>query len=102
MCSVANSDTDDDDRTVITSNCSNDHIIVRLRPHRPHAFAAAAQHLFGMPTQEALNAITINAQQAIADTGATSIFIMDGVDVDNKRVATKPITWAESVIYSQM
>ncbi len=45
-----------------------------------------------MPTQEALNAITIDAQQAIADTGATSIFIMDGVDVDNKRVASNPIT----------
>ncbi len=29
---------------------------------------------------------------AIADTGATSIFIMDGVDVDNKRIATRPLT----------
>ena len=92
MCSVANSDTDDDDRTVITSNCSAVNAIVPIRPHRPHAYAAAAQHLFGMPTQQALNAITIDAQQAIADTGATSIFIMDGVDVDNKRVASNPIT----------
>ena len=92
MCSVANPDTDDDDRTVITSNCLAVNAIVPIRPHRPHAYAAAAQHLFGMPTQQALNAITIDAQQAIADTGATSIFIMDGVDVDNKRVASNPIT----------
>jgi hypothetical protein len=91
MCSVVHSNSDDDDRTVITSNCSRT-TIEPLRPHRPHAFNAAAQHLFGMPTQEALNAITIDTQQAIADTGATSIFIMDGVDVDNKRVATNPIT----------
>ncbi len=28
----------------------------------------------------------------MADTGATSIFVMDGVDVANRRVATKPLT----------
>jgi hypothetical protein len=28
----------------------------------------------------------------MADTGATSIFIMDGVDVANRCVATKPLT----------
>jgi hypothetical protein len=59
---------------------------------RPHSFVAAAHHLFGAPSHESLNAITIDSQQAIADTGATSIFIMDGVDVDNKRIATTPIT----------
>jgi hypothetical protein len=39
-----------------------------------------------------LNALTIAALQAIADTGATSIFIMEGVNVENKRPATKPLT----------
>jgi hypothetical protein len=39
-----------------------------------------------------LNLITIATQEAIADTGATSIFVMDGVDVENKRIANKPIT----------
>jgi hypothetical protein len=29
---------------------------------------------------------------AIADTGATSIFVMDGVDVANKQIASKPLT----------
>jgi hypothetical protein len=36
--------------------------------------------------------VTIGRDHAIADTGATSIFIMDGVDVINKRVATSPLT----------
>ena len=39
-----------------------------------------------------LNAITITTHQAIADTGATSIFIMEGADVDNKRIAENPLT----------
>jgi hypothetical protein len=30
--------------------------------------------------------------QAIADTGATSIFIMTGANVDNKHVTTLPLT----------
>ena len=38
-----------------------------------------------------LNTLTIAANKAIADTGATAIFIMDNVDVDNKRIATKPL-----------
>jgi hypothetical protein len=38
-----------------------------------------------------LNALTIAANQAIADTGAPSIFIIDGVDVANKQVATSPL-----------
>jgi hypothetical protein len=34
----------------------------------------------------------IATNQAIADTGATSIFIMEGADVDNKRPAMLPLT----------
>jgi hypothetical protein len=48
--------------------------------------------LFGNPMPQYLNALTIATNQAIADTGATSIFIMEGVDVDNKRPATVPLT----------
>ena len=92
MCHSVTSYSDDDDRTIVTSNCERDRHIVPITTPRPHPLAAAAHHLFGMPTQESLNAITIDTQQAIADTGATSIFIMDGVDVDNKRVASNPIT----------
>jgi hypothetical protein len=39
-----------------------------------------------------LNALTIAANQVIADTGATLIFVMEGADVANKRVATSPLT----------
>lgn len=58
--------------------------------------AAAArdveQQPFDSETSERINAITIAPSHAIADTGATSIFVMDGVDVDNKRVAIRPLT----------
>ena len=41
-----------------------------------------------------LNAITIAAKQAIVDMGmgATSIFIMEGAAVDNKRAMVSPLT----------
>ena len=35
--------------------------------------------------------LTIAANKAIADTGATTIFIMDNAEVDSKRIATKPL-----------
>ena len=34
----------------------------------------------------------IATNQASADTGATSIFIIEGADVDNKRIAKDPLT----------
>ena len=91
MCCNVTSD-DDDDRTVVTSNCRFANATPPVCLPQPNSFAAAAQHMFGNPTHEVLNAITIDASHAIADTGATSIFIMDGVNVDNKRIATKPLT----------
>jgi hypothetical protein len=48
--------------------------------------------IFGQPLHEYLNEIMIALMHAIADTGATSIFIMDGVGVVNKRVSPKPLT----------
>ena len=54
--------------------------------------ASTACTLFGNVSAEHLNAMTIATSHAIADTGATSIFVMEGVDVDNKRVALKPLT----------
>jgi hypothetical protein len=44
---------------------------------------ATAQELFGTPNPQYLNAITIATSQAIADTGATSIFIMEGTPCNN-------------------
>ena len=54
--------------------------------------ASTARSLLGNATSEYLNAMTIATSHAIADTGATSIFVMEGVDVDNKRVALTPLT----------
>jgi hypothetical protein len=54
--------------------------------------AMAARALFGNPMPRYLNAITIAANQVIADTGATSIFIMAGADVNKKHLAVKPLT----------
>ena len=56
------------------------------------SYAAAARSLFGHPSQEYLNAITVTSTQAIADTGATSIFIMEGAKVVNKHRASKPLS----------
>ncbi len=47
--------------------------------------------LWGKPTHEYLNAITIASTQAIAGMGATSIFIMEGVNVVNKSPVAKPL-----------
>ena len=59
-----------DDATVVASNQS---------PHNAEPPELAA-------------AIAIATDQAISDTGATSIFIMEDLDVDNKRVAQNPLT----------
>ncbi len=56
------------------------------------SLAATARAIFSNPVLQYLNAITIAVNQAVADTGATSIFIMEGADVANKRVATAPLT----------
>ena len=73
----------------MTSNCS-----LRRPASRNHfqSIAATTRNIFGTPMPQYLNALTIATTQAIADTGATSIFIMDGVAVDNKRAASSPLT----------
>jgi hypothetical protein len=60
---------DDDDATIVTSNCT-----------------ATYKKL------EVVNAITLAIKHAIADTGATSIFIMKGTPVKNLRKTNNPIT----------
>jgi hypothetical protein len=52
----------------------------------------AIRTLLGSPMPQYLNALTIATNQAIANTGATSIFIMECADVDNKCPATVPLT----------
>ena len=85
----------DDDVTVVISN-----VTVASSPlpqYRPtatrarHTMASAAGKLFGCPTPQHLNALTIATTQAIANTSTTSIFIMEGANVDNKHVSVKPL-----------
>jgi hypothetical protein len=75
----------DDNKSVITSNKTNN------REQPPATMAETARKLLGNPMQQYLNAITIATNRAIADTGATSIFIMDGVEVENRRITKKPL-----------
>ena len=56
----------------------------------PHTIALADEERID-PKIDAINAMTIAPTHAIADTGATGIFVMDGSKVDNKRVTTKPL-----------
>jgi hypothetical protein len=79
------------DTTTIMSNHSSLSSI-RVRTHTPQSWAIAAHALFSPIIHKALNAITIVTLHAIADMGATSIFVLEGVDVANKQVASKPLT----------
>ena len=73
---------DIDDDTVVISNKSTE----KHRARRTiQSISAAGQH-------HDRHTLAIAASQAIADTGATSIFVMEGTDVLNKRASTKPLT----------
>jgi predicted ribosome-associated RNA-binding protein Tma20 len=57
----------------------------QAEPQQPQpSLAETASRMFGKPSAQYLNAMTIATSEAIADTGATSIFIMEGADVKNK------------------
>ncbi len=76
-----------DPLTVVTSDITN----VTCLGHTHPLIAAMAHHLWGNPSPQYLNAIRITTNQAIADTEATSIFIMYGTGVVNKCIATQPL-----------
>jgi hypothetical protein len=82
---------DNDKINVTTSNCLPRTASPSSYPC--NSFTTAARALWGTPTQEYSNAITTATFQAIADTGATSIFIMDGIGIEvvNKCLAHKPL-----------
>jgi hypothetical protein len=66
----------DDNKTIVTSNCTVDATPTSLAKKIVRQnLAAAARHLFGAPSPQYLNAITIATLQAIADMGATSFFL---------------------------
>jgi hypothetical protein len=58
------------------------------QPMPQQSMAATARALFRAPGHDSLQKLS----HAIMDTGATSIFIMEGTPVENKRVAKKPLT----------
>ncbi len=71
-------------------DCSDDDTVAASNVSLPRLAQVCAAT--PAPTDQVISAVTIARDHAIADTGATSIFIMDGVDVINKRVASKPLT----------
>jgi hypothetical protein len=81
---------DDDDVTVVRLNSATRSS--QKEPPKPASLAALARISYGNPKPQYLNAITITTNLAVADTGAMSIFVMDRIDVDNKQLATKPLT----------
>jgi hypothetical protein len=77
---VYDNDVTNDDITVVMSNATTK----RLEPRRAQtSIAATARQMFGNPMPQYLDALTIAASQAIADTGATSIFVIEGINVKN-------------------
>jgi hypothetical protein len=68
---IINDNDSDDDKTVVTSNLTAS----QLPSHIHQA-----------------NAMMINPTHAIADTGATSLFIMEGTNCKNKSIAFNPTT----------
>jgi hypothetical protein len=90
--------TNDDEGTVITSNRYPHTQIKTPREHDRQSLAATAQEIFGNPMPQYLNALTIAANEAIADTSATTIFIMDDAEVNNKLSRQNP----SKVIYSTL
>ena len=79
-------DDDDDDITVVMSNTTHS---------RKEKYAIAATTQAIVIDREVSSNRTkelIDNSKAFADTGATAIFVMENVPVDNKRAAMKPLT----------
>jgi hypothetical protein len=74
-----NSDVDDDTVTIVTSNWTK-------RLHVSTTMLASARALLGNPLLQLFNAFIIATNQAITNTGATSIFTMEGSNVDSKYI----------------
>jgi hypothetical protein len=86
---------DDNDMTVVTSNCTRPIDVSHTLATKPamwHTLAAMARHVFDTPTPQYLNATSIMASQVIANTEATSIFIMGGTPVKGMCLAIKQWT----------
>ena len=89
-------DDNNNDKTVITPNKTGRTITsdeqYTTKSTQQSSIAATARSIFGTPMQQCLNAITIDISHAIADTGATNVFIMEGAPVNKKQKTSKPLT----------
>ena len=74
---------DDDDITVVTSN-----ILEGSTKSIESAFSSFAPQ---QASKWAYAAMTIASNEAIADSGATQIYVMDGIPVHNRRKTTCPL-----------
>ena len=74
---------DDDDITVVTSN-----ILEGSTKSIESAFSSFAPR---QASKWAYAAMTIASKEAIADSGATQIYVMDGIPVHNRRKTTCPL-----------
>jgi hypothetical protein len=83
---VTANDSNDNDQTIIMSNTTR-HPTHRQQVGPQQVAYAATAGDFVRQEQDC-----IETTYAIADTGATSIFILEGVPVHNKRVAVHPLT----------
>ncbi len=87
----------DDDITVVTSNVSTGSTTSGIESENPDAYTYAAMRTstHPPPIQHAafplFAAMTIASNAAIADSGATQIFVMDGIPVHNRRKTTCPL-----------
>ncbi len=76
--------------TIVTSNLATKSS--QKEQSQLTSLTALAKILYSNPKPQYLNATTIAMNLEVVDMGATSIFVMDGVDVENIRLATKPLT----------
>jgi hypothetical protein len=84
---------DDDNRTIVTSNCTHDLTNVFAgKMTIQHTMAATTHHLFGAPMPQYLNALTFAILQAIAHTGATSILVKEETPIRNLCLAINPLS----------
>jgi hypothetical protein len=85
-----------DEATVVISNCSlslsTEPTVTFVDAHKTESSVVEARDICVNPSEDYLNAITNASTHVIADTGVTLIFIMDGINIVNKRVALQPLT----------
>ena len=90
---IATEEVDDDDKTIVTWNQTQDVLdLFKGNTNTRQTMAATEQQLFGAPNTEYLNAIDVTALQVIADMVATSIFIIEGTPCKNVRPVIRPLT----------